>query len=90
MSIVYRNNYQYYWKCTDPAHYTNHEKSPCENWDRGLSEESLKIVKLKRKYRVKYNNKRKKLGKLPFGTARKNRKPWRKRNSQTPQARASA
>jgi len=89
MSIVHGKNYQYFWKCEEFIHRKKKEKSPCANWDIGLSEESLKIVKKKRETRRKYNLKRKRQGKPPFGTARKNRRPWKKRNSQ-PTARAHA
>jgi hypothetical protein len=81
MSIVHGKHYQYYWKCTDPIHWQKFEKPPCKPWDTGLSVESLKIVHTKRETRRKYNLKRRKLGKPGFGTARKNRKPWKKKSS---------
>lgn len=50
-------------------------------WDIGLSEKSLKLVTSKRKKRQKYNKQRKKQNKPPHGTARQNRKKWRKKEA---------
>ncbi len=82
MSIVHRKQYQYYWKCLSPVHYRRIEKSICASWNTGLSAAGLKIVMEKRKRRIKYNAKRLKQGKEKFGTARKKRKKWTKRDSE--------
>jgi hypothetical protein len=88
MSIVFRGNHQYYWKCLNPIHQELGEKAPCKSWDTGLSEESLKVVKKKREARRKYNLKRIRENKKPFGEARKNRKKWRNRTPQVAHAHA--
>lgn len=63
-----------FWRC---SHGENHvgEKLPTADWDTGISERNMEIVKKKRKARGKYREKRRAEGKDP-NHARLHRRRW--------------